>query len=149
MANDMLTVSSRPRNLVSSIAQFIRTILQHHCDHLNESCIDYDHGLATLVGLSFTAILAEGSQIRSSRSYFATFMRYRHFTQHVDHLEAFSYAIAEMISRAIYSFRALGHPRYYEDFLAVLVNILKSSPMAGSEEEKEIKEIMKILLTSS
>ena len=62
MANDIVAVSPRSSNLVSPIADLISTALEEHCDLSTDSHVDYKRLLATLTGLGFTAVLAEGSQ---------------------------------------------------------------------------------------
>jgi len=89
--------------------------------------------------------LAEGSRARSCRPHLAIFLRYRNFTQHPDKLEPLSHAVAEMICNAIYPFKALGHPLYYDDFVAALVNTLKSSDTHNNKADEGIKRIMQEL----
>ncbi len=145
MANDILAVSSRSSNLVSQLAYLIDTALQERCNLSTDSHADYHRALTTLAGLGFTAILAEGSQVRSCRPYLATFLRYRDFTLHTDKLESLSHAIAEIICGAIRPFNVLGHPMYYDDFITALVKALKSSDTHDVKIDKGIKKMLQEL----
>lgn len=145
MANESVAVSPHSSNPVSQIANLIDTALQERCDLPADSHADYKQELATLVGLGFTAVLAEGSRIRSCRPHFATFLRYRDFTQHADKLEQLSHAIAEVVCSAIYPFKVLAHPMYYDDFVNALINTLKSSNTHEAKIDKGIKKILQVL----
>lgn len=146
MANEIVAVSSRSGNLVSTIAYLIEATLQERCDLSSESNAIYLQQLATLTGLGFTAVLAEGSHIRPYRPHFATFLRYRDFTEHTDKFEPISHAIAEMVCSAFCPFKQLGHPRYYDDFINALVNVLTSSNTSDTEGRKGIKNMLQELL---
>ncbi len=146
MVKRSLTVSPRSSNPVPQIASLIDAALQEHCALSPEFHADYQLELSTLTGLGFTAILAEGSRIRSCRPHFATFLRYRDFTRHTDRLEQLSHAIAAIICSSIYSFKKLGFPLYYDSFVTALVNTLKSPDSASNAElTKGIKKIMQEL----
>ncbi len=145
MANDILAVSPRSSNLVSQLAYLIDTALQERCNLSSDSHTDYHRALTTLAGLGFTAVLAEGSQVRSCRPHLATFLRYRDFTQHADKLDVLSHAIAEIICSAIHPFSVLGHPMFYNDFIAALVNTLKSSDMHDAKTDKGIRKMLQEL----
>lgn len=147
MANESLAVSSPHGNLVSEIAYLIETSLQERCDFSPDDhpYADYRRELATLMGLGFTVILAEGSRIRSCRSHFAAFLRYRDFIQHSDKLPQLSIIIAEIIYSAIYAFKMLGFPLYYDSFVQALVRLLQSHGLANAEKEKKIKKLIQQL----
>jgi len=146
MVKRSLTVSLHPSNPVPQIARLIDAALQKHCDLPQKIHADYQLELSTLMGLSFTAILAEGSQIASSRQYLATYLRYRNFNHHLDKLQQLSHAIATIVCSTIYSFKKLGFPLYYDSFMTALVNTLKL-PIGDSDIEatKGIKNILQEL----
>ena len=146
MVKRSLTVSPHSSNPVPQIAYLIDAALQEHCDLSPEFHADYQLELNTLMGLGLTAILAEGSRIWSNRPHFATFLRYRDFTQHTDKLEQLSHAIASIICNSIYPFKKLGLPLYYDSFVTALVNTLKSPDSdSNAETMKGIKKIMQEL----
>jgi hypothetical protein len=145
MANAILAVSPHSSNTVSQIAYLINTALQERCNLSNDSYADYHRIITTLMGLSFTAILAEGSSVRSCRLHLIYFLRYRDFTQHTDKLELLSHAMAEIICNAMHPFSALGHPSYFDDFITALVNTLKSSDVHDVKADKRIKNVMQEL----
>ena len=139
MANESLAFSARSINLVSRLAHLIDTALQERFDFSGHRHVEYFQTLATLAGLGFTAVLAEGSQVRSCRPHFAVFQRYRDFTQHSDKLKLLSRAIAEIVCHAIYPFRMLGHPGYFDEFISALMNALQSSDtQAGTDARIKI-----------
>jgi hypothetical protein len=72
-------------------------------------------------------------------------LRYRNFTQYKDKLELFSYAIAEITCSAIHPFSVLQHPLYYDDFIAALINTLKSSAAEDPKIDKRIKKMLQEL----
>ncbi len=146
MVKRSLTVSPHSSNPVPQIAYLIDAALQEHCDLSYESHADYQLQLSTLTGLGLTAILAEGSRVQSCRPYFATFLRYRDFTQHTDRFEQLSYAIATIICSSVYPFKALGFPFYYDSFMTALVNTLKTPEgISNAETTKRIKQIVQEL----
>ena len=145
MAKDSLAVSPYPSNLVPQLAYLINTALQERCSLSSDSHADYHRALATLMGLGFTAILAEGSDVWPCRPYVATFLRYRNFQQHTTKLEPFSHAIAEITCRAVRPFNVLGHPLFHDDFIAALVQTLKSSDTGSPKTDKMIKRMLQEL----
>jgi hypothetical protein len=142
MVKRSLTVSSHSSNPVPQIADLFNAILQKH-SHFSGKF--YVHWLSTLVGLGFTAILAEDSRVQLCKPCFATFLRYRDFTQHTDKLELLSHAIAEIICHAIYAFKSLGFPLYYDSFMLAFANLLKSQDSVNAESLKKIKKMMQEL----
>ena len=115
-------------------------------NHSDNFSTDYKQQLCTLVGLSFTAVLAEGSKTWSIRPHLATFLRYRNMVHQPDKLELLSVAIAEIICNAIYSFKVLGFPQYYDDFLNAIIYIVCSSDAISIEIKNGIQEILLELL---
>lgn len=142
MVKRSLTVSLRSSNPVPQIADLFNAILQKH-SHFSGKF--YVHWLSALVGLGFTAILAEGSRVQLCRSHFAIFLRYRDFIQHRDRLDQLSHAIAEIICNAIYAFKSLGFPLYYDSFMLAFANLLKSQDSVSAESLKKIKKMMQEL----
>ena len=146
MANAILAVSPHSSNTVTQIAYLIDAALHERCDNFSTDSHEiYHRALSTLASLGFTAILAEGSRAQSCQPHFATFLRYRNFTQHADKLEILSHAIAEIICNAMYPFQRLGHPLYYDDFITSLVITLKSSDEYDPKTDKRIKMLMQQL----
>jgi hypothetical protein len=147
MANAILSTSTPLGNPVSEIAYLIDAALQERCHLPADIYLDtgYAESLATLVGLGFTAILAEGSRIRSCKPHLAYFLRYRHLTQQADKTDQLAMTLANIICNAIQPFRVLGFPMYYDDFVSALINVL-TSPTAGSPDTKNgIKNILHCL----
>ncbi len=146
MAKEILAVSQRPSNPVSQLAYLIHAALDTRINHSDNFFIDYKQQLCTLVGLSFTVVLAEGSKIGAFRAHIATFLRYRSLIHQQDKLEALSVAIAEMICSAISPFTVLGFPRYYDDFLLALTHTVSPSDTISIEIRNRIQKILLELL---
>lgn len=147
MAKGILASSTSLSNPVAEIAYLIETALQERCDFSPEDnpYADYLRALSTLMGLGFTAILAEGSQIRPCKSHLTSFLRYRDFIRHRDKLTPLSTAIAETVCSAIRPFKQLGFPLYYDGFVQAFASSLKSHDAADSVKEARIKELIQLL----
>ena len=146
MAKEILAVSSRPSNPVSQLAYLIHAALDTRRNHSDNFSTEYMQQLCTLVGLSYTAVLSEGSKAWSFRPHIAIFLRYRSLIHQSDKVEQLSVAIAEMICHAIYPFKALGFPRYYDDFLNAIIYVVSSSDTTSIEIKNGIQEILLELL---
>ncbi len=146
MAKEILAVSSRPSNPVSHLAYLIHAALKERSSVSDSFSTDYKRQLSTLVGLSFTAVLTEGSKTRSCRPYLAAFLRYSNLSQQQGKLEELSVAIAEMVCNAIHPFKVLGFPWYYDDFLLAMTHTVSPSDAVSAETKKGIQEILLELL---
>jgi len=146
MAKDILAVSSRPSNPVPHLAYLINAALEERCSSVVNIPTDYQQQLCTLMGLSFTAVMAEGSRTRSCRPHLAAFLRYSNLTQHQERFERLSVAVAEMVCNAIYPFKILGFPRYYDDFMLAMTNTLSPSSTVSDEIKDAIQEVLLKLL---
>lgn len=123
MAEHMLAVSSRQNNPILDISSLINESLLNMCANSDRFYLDYNE-LSTLIGLSLTAIMAEGTQVDVCKTHFETFLRYRYFPK--QKLEEVSIAISEIIHHGLHSFKTLGFPRYYDDFIWSLHRTLSS-----------------------
>ncbi len=149
MAKRILAVSPCTSNPVSPIAYLIHAALQQRCQHSSDSHKEYQQTLATLVGLGFTAILSEGSRIESCKSHFDFCLQFREFIQGTDNpvnLAALSVSIAEIVCSAIYPFKVLGFPRYYDDFMLAMTHALTLSDTVSLDTKNRVQEILLELL---
>jgi hypothetical protein len=143
MAKRIVTVSPQPSNPVSHIADLIHVALERRCGYSAASQKEFQQALAIVVGLSFTAILSEGSRLESCKPHLDFFLKCREFTQHTDDLKKLSVSISEIVSNAVYPFSVLGRPNYYADFMEAMVALLKSSPDADdTEADKRMLEMI-------
>jgi hypothetical protein len=142
MVEPILTVSPHAINPVSYLARLIHVALRRRCRSSAASQKEFQKALAIVVGLSFTAILSEGSRVESCEPHLDFFLKYRNVTQYTDNLKilfvSLSGSIAEIICHAIYPFSVLRCPNYYADFIEALVVLLKSFNEEDPEGEKEI-----------
>ncbi len=146
MAKEILAVSQRPSNPVSQLAYLIHAALETRSHHSDNFSTDYKQQLCTLVGLSFTAVLTEGSKTGSFRPHIANFLRFRNLIHQPDKFEPLSVAISEMICNAILPFTVLGFPRYYDDFLVALTHAVSPSDAISIEIKNRMQEILLALL---
>jgi hypothetical protein len=146
MAKHILAVSSRPSNPVSHLAYLINAALEERCSSTADIPTDYQQQLCTLMGLSFTAVMAEGSRTRSCRPHLAAFLRYSRSTQHQGKFERLSLAIAEMVCNAIYPFKMLGFPRYYDDFMLAMTHTLSPSNTVTAKIKDAVQDVLLELL---
>ena len=146
MAKEILAVSSRPGNPVSHLTYLIYAALEERSSFSDGFSIDYQRQLCTLVGLSFTAVLAEGSKTRQCGLSLAAFLCYSNLNQHQDKFEELSAAIAEMVCSSIYPFKVLGFPWYYDDFLLAMTHAVSPSDAVSAETKNGIQEILLELL---
>ena len=130
MAKQILAVSSRPSNPVSHLAYLINAAMKARSKLSDYFSTEYKQQLRTLVGLSFTAILAEGSKLRACRPSLVVLLRYNKLTQ-PEKFEQLSVAIAELVCNAIHPFKVLGYPRYFDDFLLAMTHAV--SPWESSK----------------
>ena len=147
MAKESLAIRVRPRNYNLGIYWLIRERLQKH--YASPDRIHYDgySKLGALVGLGFTAVLAEGgTEIDLCKSRVDAYVRYRDIALHRDKIDEIAVTIAEIIQYAMYSFHKLEHPLYYEDFTKALRQFFILPDRTPEENEKETQHIIKKLL---
>jgi hypothetical protein len=145
MAKEILAVSSRSSNPVSHLAYLINAALEARSSHSDSFSTDYRQQLCTLVGLSFTAALTEGSKMRTCKPSLAAFLRYNNLNR-PEKFELLSVAIAKMVCNAIYSFKVLGYPWYFDDFLGALTHAVSPSDTVSTETKNGIREVLLELL---
>lgn len=145
MAKRILAVSSRPSNLVSHLAYLIGKVLHERCDRPSDSHIGYRRVLSTLIGLGFTAIIADGKRVHQYRRHMSTFLRYCDFAQHAGKLSFLAKAVAEIVCAAIPRFSVLGHPIYYDDFIKALPLALQSSNKVDAKTLNEAQLMLQDL----
>jgi len=145
MANEILAASTRPCNYNLGIYSLILARLKKYCAMSDGAHYDISPELDTLVGLGFTAVLAERTNLHACQSRVNSFVRYRDFMLHKDKLSEIAVIIAEIIQYAMYSFNRLGFPRYYDDFVWALHKTLRLHYGTPEEIKKETQRIIGML----
>lgn len=144
MAKPTIAALPLSSNDISSLAQIFHVVLQHYCTVVNPFEKDYLSELSSLVGLGFTAILADGSLLCVYERYLQTFIRYRSFKEHPEHLQMFARAIAEIASGAVQIFRYLKYPSYYDEFIR-LIHKTVDHIWIPAEKVAESRRLMQLL----
>jgi len=99
-----------------------------------------------VIGLGFTAMLAESSQTQPCQLHLLAFLHCGdNFTQCIDKFERLSKTAAEVICSAINPFKLLGTPRYFDDFLLAITNVVYPASMELIEKKQKTKELLQTL----
>jgi hypothetical protein len=146
MANESVAIPSRSINSVSHLSYLIEAALQESCKEPSEFHENYRRQFATLVGLGFTAILVKGGQVQFCHLHLLAFLNFGNdFTQCTTKFESLSAVVAEIICSAISPFRFLGMPRYFDDFLLSITNVVYPPRMELVKKKEKIKQLLQIL----
>ncbi len=146
MAKGSVATPSHSINPVSHLSYLIEAVLQDSCDQPPDFHENYRRQFATLVGLSFTAMLAKGSWPRCSQWQLITFLGYGdNFTQSKDKFGELSILVAELVCNAISPFKLLGMPRYFDDFMLAMTSIIYPTSMELMEKKRNIRELLQTL----
>jgi len=149
MANIRLTVQPLSRNDISIIASLLEQSFDYYLNHNSPFFSDYLCSLRTLVGLGFTAVLADRSLLSIYQGYLSNFIGQKEgdFREARSATKHIAQSTAEMVGTAVISFKALRHPRYYGDFLQALHYILTKIPTL-TNDAKEAERILNGLTVS-
>ncbi|MBX9587486.1 MAG: hypothetical protein K2X50_09535 [Gammaproteobacteria bacterium] len=119
LAHNSLAVQPLSRNDISIIANLLKHSFDYYLNHQSPFFVDYLCSLRTLVGLGFTAVLADRSLLSIYQHYLNHFIGQKEgdFRQSPEAKEMIAQSTAEMVGTAVISFRALRHPPYYGEFI--------------------------------
>lgn len=133
-------------NEISLLARVFERSFEYHIDHNSSSFTEYLQSLRTLVGLGFTAALANGSLLSVYQTYLNQFLAKNEGDFKVNALNKtiIAQSTAQMVAIAVISFMILRHPRYYEDFLVVLEYTLIKTPLLF-DQQRDVEGILKRL----
>ena len=138
MAKSILAVEPLSRNDIPILANLFEVSFDYYINNNSPFFIDYLCSLRTLVGLGFTAVLADRTLLCIYQHYLERFIAHDEgnfrVSQHAKILIAQS--VAEMVVTATVSFSALKNPRYYEDFRVALHYTLAKIPELFDEQGK-------------
>jgi hypothetical protein len=144
MANSRVAVQSLSRNDLSLIASLLEESFDYYLNHNSPFFVDYLRALRTLVGLGYTAVLADNALLSIYQRHLDGFhgQQNGNFREREGAKTFIAKSVSEMISVAITSFSALEHPRYYHDFLQALHYSLFKVPRL-TEDVEEGKRLLK------
>ena len=146
MANGSVATPSHSINPVSHLSYLIEAALQDSCNQPSDFHENYRRQFASLVGLSFTAMLAKGSWPRCSQWQLLTFLGYGdNFTQSKEKFEELSFIVAELVCNAMPPFKFLGMPRYFDDFMLALMHIIYPASMELTDKKRNIGKLLQTL----
>jgi hypothetical protein len=111
----------------------------------NDASIDipppYFQDLNALIGLAFTAILAQDSNVKDCRSSLNYFLDNRH-TISINIEDHLLIAITQILEKGFSAFKFLGFPYYFDDFLQAYHHFLNSSSTYLPRLNQKMKEIL-------
>jgi hypothetical protein len=146
MAKRSVAIPSLSINPVSHLSYLIEDVLQDSCNESSDFHENYRRQFATVIGLAFAAILAKGNCAHSNQWHMLTFWCYGNdFTQCTDRFERLSVIVAELICNALMSFKFLGMPRYFDDFVLAMTYILYPANMDSMDKKRNIRDLLQTL----
>ena len=126
------------RNDIFIIAQIIEHSLDYYHSPHSPLVSDYLQALRTLVGLGYTAVLADGYLRHAFEPYLARFLAAEEeINVHPKSKERMGRSAAKMVHIATLSFYKLKFTPHYTLFIALLRQTLSQVPGLGREEEVE------------
>jgi hypothetical protein len=146
MANKIVPAQPLSSNDISSLTQTFQVAFNYFCEHSSPFDQDYLKDLSTMVGLGFTAALADGDCISAYDNNLKIFIAHRNFKAHPEIIANLSLAIANMVSWATKLFRVLDYPRYYEDFALSVKNTVGGQISNLYRNPKETERLLSIIL---
>ena len=141
MAKSMLSISTAPCNNFTEVFATNNAILNNKCPACHFRDGPYPE-LDTIVGLGFTAILTEGSEIDVCSTHIETYICFRDF-YHYGSAEILSATVSEIVSVSIRAFKKLGHPSYYNDFIWAIYRVISTDHPIPIEIKQAIEKILK------
>lgn len=140
MAKIILAASTRHRN-------YILKNFSANSDYLCDNSTNFDlpppysfQELDILIGLAFTAILVQGTEVASCRAQLDIFLDYRH--AHFYLPQKITFAISHILKKGFSAFKFLGYPYYFDDFMGAYYRILNSTNSISSWIKQEMQEIL-------
>jgi hypothetical protein len=149
MAKRKIEKLRRSRNSILGIASPKKDYL-----HKNHAAFDafepfHLHELSTAVGLAFTAVMAEGIDVKFCRSALDIFLKYRQAINDPENLSAVTIAITTLLESGLSAFKNLGYPYYFDDFIWACKSTLNASNHVPMSIKEEISRILSRFLKFS
>ena len=140
MAKSILTGEPFSRNDISKLAHYFEQSFDYYLNNHSPFFNDYLKSLRTIVGLGFTAALADHDLLSTYQHYLERFiaMNEGDFRVNPGAKRGIAQAVAEMVNTGGFSFYALKFPRYYHDFYeAVCYTLVQTPKLSGEPNEVE------------
>ena len=140
MAKEILAVSARHRN---HILQNFSADSNFLCDNLTifDNPPPYSfHELDILIGLAFTAILVQGTEITACRTQLSIFLDARQSSLCIS--QKIVFAVCYLLKKGFSAFKFLGYPYYFDDFIVAYHRILNSPNIISPRIKQEMQEIL-------
>lgn len=154
MAKNIIATHDTSCNTILSISRKIEEALRKKSNQSTESIVEIRTQLTTLFGLSLTAVASERSLYNEKDPSIKQFLKMFYGSQSDFDLDnelssdAMIQFFAEIIHKAAHSFKHLGFPYYYDDFvlsLAELLGLRERNPF----HKRELKQFLNLLLGNS
>jgi hypothetical protein len=140
MAKEILAASARRRN---SILRILSTNGSYLCNNASfpPNPPPYSlHELDILIGLAFTAILAQGRHVEKCRSKFEVYLDHRHENENVSDFVVV--AVSYLLRKGFAAFKFIGYPYYFDDFIMLYYHILKTTIPIFPTIKHEMQKIL-------
>jgi hypothetical protein len=141
MANDSLSTTPFSHNDVLVLARLFEVSFDYYRHHTSPNVSDFIGELRTLAGLGLTASLVDGGGLYPYQIHFDQFIRSNKgdFRGDPGTSALWGQLMAGMLTLGLDSFRRLGYPGYYADFIETIEKMLKNIriDLAGKSEEAQ------------
>ena len=138
MAQNMLAGKPLSRNEICKLADILEEVFDSYLK--NPLFIDdYLKVLRTLIGLGFTAVLADRMLLPIYQHYLHAFMQQDagHFKENEGAKRYIAQCTSEMVGTALICFSALKYPGYYRDFSKALSDAMPRIRISKHAEHRE------------
>lgn len=140
MANFILTAKPFPRNDISELAQLFECSFDTYLESSEFFYKKYLGSLRTLIGLGFTAALADRDLFSIYHRYLQQFLNNQegNFRKQIGAKTAIAQSTANMVQLATDCFYYLEYPPYYKSFLTALRYALQGLTLPDNKRVEEI-----------
>jgi hypothetical protein len=144
MANESVAASSRHRNSILGIASTNHGNLFKNSSFTQAFYFFNSKELGTVLGLAWTAIMTEGSDIAIGQAEMNIFLKYRDFVQHEAMLDIVTVSIVQLLESGFAAFKALHFPSFYHDFICRYHGLLNSYDLVPLNIKQAMKDILNL-----
>ena len=151
MARGILAAHPLLRNDIPILAQLFEVSFDYYINHNSPFLADYLQALRTLIGLGFTAVLADRRLLCSYEFYLERFLAQGEgdFKLNQGAKRLIAQSAAEMVCTATLSFNVLRYPRYYDEFIKALYVTIAKIPIISATKSEAARIMGYLSLGSS
>jgi hypothetical protein len=148
MANESVAASSRHRNSILGIASTNHGYLFKNNSFTQAFYFFNSKELGTVLGLAWTAIMAEGSDVAIGQAEMNLYLKYRDFVQHDAMLDIVTVSVVQLLESGFAAFKALHFPSFYNDFIYRYHGLLNSYDLVPVNIKQAMKNILNLNVTA-